>query len=775
MKSRSGFYEEVLIGALLHDIGKFIQKSYILYKGRGKHSKISKDFLDSYKNQLSKRFDSDAILEIVQKHHSSRSFKGELNVESASKDILPFAHIVCQSDNFSSMERDIYKDKKSHFKKRAMDIPFSNINLFENNTDSMQYSPKIYEPKNCFSEKQPVFDRQLIEEHIDNFKNEFKEIIDYIEDNTPFENIYNSIYNVLKRYLWCIPSCSYDKIADVSLFDHSKTTSAIAACMYQYHQSINDLSIDTIKDETKKTSITEPKFLILVVELVGLEEYTISVTENLSTKGVSKRLRARTFKATAMLDIISIQIVEKFKLTISNIIIDNGRKTYILLPNTNEAINYIENLNNKIQINLHNQYHSKLQFNYDYLKITGKDFSNFGAVFDKLNKNLEYKRLKPFYSVLTENDSWIQNQFVFKVPLKSSTCKGCGCEFSEADNELGQECINEMKIGAMLPNIKAYEIVKDERANIQFGDNWGINILTDIKDISDNKFTYVLDFDKFQCKNICFKTIAHYVPNKDNDVMTFDEISENIKGIKRFGYLKMDIDNMGLIFSEGLKTDKVKDINSYNSISRISTASRMIDIFFTGYVNKLVEDSYDLCYIVYSNDDDLIILGPWNLIIDLSISLNNDFKSFVGNNSDINFSSAIEFSHINTPIWHVINRLNKNLNKSKLLGNRMTIFSQTMTFDELKYLKDESNKLKEMIEKNILSHGELWNIKKYGEMIKENNIRYKMLIAYNIGKKKSNKDKTYIDWIEPVLNGTDKRKSKLLESIADLTFMHIRE
>lgn len=770
MESRSNFYEEVLIGALLHDIGKFIQKSYVLFNGKGQHPQVSKDFLEPYKSQLSKRFDSDAISEIVQKHHSnSKYFRNELNVKNASKNILPFAHIVCQADNFSSKERDI-DHKESDFKTRAMDIPFSNISLFKNNTTSMQYVPNTYEAENLFAKKQPAFDRNLINKHVANFKNEFTEAINSIEASTPFENIYNSIYNILKRYLWCIPSCSYDEIADISLFDHSKTTSAIAACMYQYHQAIDDFSVDSIK------KITQPKFLIFATELLGLEDYAISITENLTTQSVSKRLKARTFKLTAILDIISIQIIENFKLPISNIIIDNGRKIYILLPNTDKAIEYIKNLDITIQNILYTQYHSKIRFNYDYIKMSGEDFSNFGDIFEKLNRSLEYKKLKPFYSILSVDKNWNEEKFIFDIPSGSSICKGCGSEFSKSDSDLGKECINEINIGTKLSNIKAYEIVKAEKADIQFGDKLGINIITDIKNISDNKFTYVLDFDNFYYnKNICFKTISHYLPKDGNDIMTFDKMSENIKHIKRFGYLKMDIDNMSLLFSEGLKTDKTINESYYNSISRIATVSRTINMFFTGYIDKLIKDNYDLCYIVYSNDDDLIILGLWSLIIDLSINLNNDFKNFVGYNSDINLSAAIEFSHINTPISHVVNTLNEDLHKSKVLGNHITIFSQTITFDELEYLRDEANKLKEMVEKNKLTHGELWKIKKYGRMIKENNIRYKMLIAYDIGRKKSNKDKTYIDWIEPVLNGTDKRKSKLLEAIADLTFMNIRE
>ena len=45
----------------------------------------------------------------------------------------------------------------------------------------------------------------------------------------------------------------------------------------------------------------------------------------------------------------------------------------------------------------------------------------------------------------------------------------------------------------------------------------------------------------------------------------------------------MDIDNLGAIFSTGFEEEN-------KSIARISTLSRMIDLFFCGYINKICDD-----------------------------------------------------------------------------------------------------------------------------------------------------------------------------------------
>lgn len=81
------------------------------------------------------------------------------------------------------------------------------------------------------------------------------------------------------------------------------------------------------------------------------------------------------------------------------------------------------------------------------------------------------------------------------------------------------------------------------------------------------------------------KFVGNTVPIKEGSVASFNDIGTMAEGEDKIAVLKMDIDNLGTIFSTGLE-DRNK------SISRVSTLSRMIDIFFCGYINKICEDLY---------------------------------------------------------------------------------------------------------------------------------------------------------------------------------------
>ena len=103
---------------------------------------------------------------------------------------------------------------------------------------------------------------------------------------------------------------------------------------------------------------------------------------------------------------------------------------------------------------------------------------------------------------------------------------------------------------------------------------------------------------------------------------TFEDIAKGATGVKNLGILKADVDNLGLIFSNGFKFNETKV-----SVSRISNLSKMLDTFFSKFIESSIEhkslkqgslgmeiDTSDF-YVVYSGGDDLMIVAPWDKLI----------------------------------------------------------------------------------------------------------------------------------------------------------------
>ena len=98
-------------------------------------------------------------------------------------------------------------------------------------------------------------------------------------------------------------------------------------------------------------------------------------------------------------------------------------------------------------------------------------------------------------------------------------------------------------------------------------------------------------------------------------------------------------DRLGMIFSEGL-TD-----NDY-SIGRIFTLSRMMEGFFSGFLQNLLENKFTDIYTEYAGGDDLLLIGPWQSIMVLAQKLRENFKSYTCDNPDISQNSFRSCRHL---------------------------------------------------------------------------------------------------------------------------------
>lgn len=93
----------------------------------------------------------------------------------------------------------------------------------------------------------------------------------------------------------------------------------------------------------------------------------------------------------------------------------------------------------------------------------------------------------------------------------------------------------------------------------------------------------------------------------------FEHLAKISNGANKLGVLKMDVDNLGLIFSEGLKESYDENLG----ISRVSALSSQLDMFFSGFVNNIAsefkvyskvfdEDKFDKKELEIQNDNEEI-------------------------------------------------------------------------------------------------------------------------------------------------------------------------
>ncbi|HEC87478.1 MAG TPA: HD domain-containing protein, partial [Thermoplasmatales archaeon] len=200
--------------SLLHDIGKFWQGS----GGKGKHEELSTKFIQQYLPP-----EIQEGLSFVKGHHNRQQYLGE--------SYHPLKVLVL-ADWLASSER-IDLDEEEEKGKRGvtpMESIFSNISF-----DSALSNKKYYDIQSLFDgdifpkEKKEI--QELIKSYENLWRNFIEEIkrIDFVDKDTYFI----TLYYLLKKYTSLIPSAVWHSKPDISLFDHSRMTCAIAECIYK--------------------------------------------------------------------------------------------------------------------------------------------------------------------------------------------------------------------------------------------------------------------------------------------------------------------------------------------------------------------------------------------------------------------------------------------------------------------------------------------------------------------------------------------------------------
>lgn len=152
-------------------------------------------------------------------------------------------------------------------------------------------------------------------------------------------------------------------------------------------------------------------------------------------------------------------------------------------------------------------------------------------------------------------------------------------------------------------------------------------------------------------KNKGIEDLPDEVDDSDPPIKPFGALAAQSQGIKRFGILRMDVDNLGRLFAEGL--------GEYAALSRIASLSFAVSLYFEGWVGELAKrrnqarreaDTHrkddemprgDGIYAIYSGGDDLFFVGAWDEIVELAREIRRDLTKYAANHPGIHASGGI--------------------------------------------------------------------------------------------------------------------------------------
>ncbi|MGB0524648.1 MAG: type III-A CRISPR-associated protein Cas10/Csm1, partial [Flammeovirgaceae bacterium] len=132
------------------------------------------------------------------------------------------------------------------------------------------------------------------------------------------------------------------------------------------------------------------------------------------------------------------------------------------------------------------------------------------------------------------------------------------------------------------------------------------------------------------------KTFSEMAGQKD-DSRSYAE-SFHALAFTRLGVLRMDVDGLGAVFSQG------QFAQNKRTLSRYATLSHSLDFFFKGYLNKIWEEDeqlYKYSQIIYAGGDDLFIVGRWDLLISFAEKIQQAFRTWSCGNTKLGISGGL--------------------------------------------------------------------------------------------------------------------------------------
>ena len=675
----SSLREHLYLAALLHDIGKFYQRadtgsvtsskhlkpiireleSIVLPKSAigtytHKHALWTAQFIEDYRevfqqlatgslNDLTKK---DNLINLAASHHLSMAQQ------------TPLGCILKRADHLSSgMDRDqseALKDDQDEaswdsFKKKRMTPIIQYINRMQAAGEKSYHLPilpvqlsKDFFPKPSFGDAQPDY-ASLWE----GFKSEFR----LIQANT-YHAFSETLLNLLFKYTVTIPSSTIN-FPDVSLYDHLKTTAAIAVCLYDFEQSEHQPS--------------EAPFLLVGADLSGIQSYIYQIV----SQHASQNLKGRSFYLKLLSDSIARYLLKQLNLFQANLIYNSGGSFYLLAPNTPktkailaEAMAYIEKA-------LFESHGTTLYVALDAVEVSEKALmhqsgENLQQVWKGLFEKRE-KRKQTRFSSLISND---YNRF-FTPFLYSDGCKD---SYTGENFGKGEKVIKESKDGS---TIYLKELTKRQRELGRYLRMSDLLVIADeeipywkdkpsIQPAHIGPTYYLLNFNDIQKEKEQLRSSADKVTvttlngkHLDCDFMrtiaglnniyalefyggniynesTFEAMCAN-DHFSRLGILRMDVDNLGMIFQQGITAERA-------TLSRYAALSRSLDYFFSGYLNCIQQEiAPKKSTIIYSGGDDLFIVGGWEVTIQIADRIQSDFKEYTCYNPHFSLSGGIAF------------------------------------------------------------------------------------------------------------------------------------
>lgn len=693
---------KIIIASSLHDMGKLLWRGGISrknYKYKIAHAQYVFDFFNDKEKKYSNFWKEIWLLASL--HHAADFFSYK---QRASEEQKQLARVIYMADNISSGERideENLEEKKEyqnikHFWLRPI---FENV-FTDTLSSSMGYVPMTLENLNFrviegdvgLNSIEDWFLKGFVKFHgnmsvangfrdlAENFLNQLEKLVqEYNRDDFTDQELQILIKKLdilLQNYFTFVPSDAYKSLWDISLYDHTKTTLAIATVLWKNHAHLLDHYADQ-----KTKDVRMQKVCLIAGDFPSIQKYLFGNIKK--STFLAKRLRAKSLTVQLLNEAVVEYLCHKLWVSRGNVLINAGGKFVIFT--SSDKIWAIKEYRDSINSFLLENYDGNVKFCLVEKVLTLEE------LFPDETKQILQDALSELFEDLTKekyhpyNTQLLKKAFSTKSVSWKVICNYCGLNYVDQEYEDGDACCELCKQDISL----WANIVRASGGVFLTYHQWDQFSFAVSYDKGDEESLWVQwnswDIEKYKGL-ILAKSINLYIPSKNDIPKSFTDLSS--RHMNYLCMLKWDIDFMGLLLKHGFSYGVDKEHSIY-SISRIVQLSRILELFFGKYIHQFIQREFPDVYTVFSWGDDFIFIVPFKDRFLFAKRLSEEFESFVAHNQKVHFSIWLSIFKEKTPFALVEKQAEQLLKSAKN-------FTKKIISSQLKNQKSSTSDLLKM-------------------------------------------------------------------------------
>lgn len=352
--------------------------------------------------------------------------------------------------------------------------------------------------------------------------------------------------------------------------------------------------------------------MLILASLSGIQDFLFDIRE--SGGGQARSLRNRSFRIQLIAECVALRLLGAAGLPYQRLLFSAAGKVCINAEGLSaDAVSAVRETVADMERRLLSETHGRLRLSVALEELPG----SFAEQFDRASRALVVNKMRPYATTARGAETWRVSMLIVRELWDTNA-------EAERDAELGRRLVKARWLSLRSPN---------GTPNGMDMDTLGYRVSLDANEPA------AAD-DLVSCSNLAHpgntprsidrrlfhpRRLARHVPcDSHGQPIEFIDLAVRARGAPLLGVLKADVDSLGAALSLTLQ-------QAVDGATELRIFSAALDRFFAETLQaEMLRKPWDNIYTVFAGGDDMLAVGPWNVMLDFANHIHGLFDRQFG-------------------------------------------------------------------------------------------------------------------------------------------------